>query len=841
MMKPRRLWIFVLVASAAAFGHAAVAADSDAYGNSVAVQREGKIVVAGYAAVGRGDQFALVRYNSDGSLDTSLNSSGKLTTAVGTGTCKGEGVALQGDGKIVVAGYSFNAGDQSCFTVLRYRTDGSLDTTFADSGKVTTSIGGKNDSAQSVTMQSDGKIVVAGNSFIDENNNDFAVVRYNTNGTLDTSFNETGKATADFGAHDHGHSVVVHSDGRIVVAGYTTNESKQQCALACFKANGSLDTSFNGTGKVTTNFGGDGNAEGQSVAVQTDGKIVVVGYATAGGVEKFALARYNADGTLDTSFGGSGRVMTAFGITGSIATGVALQKDGKIVVAGYAVKNSGTGYDFACARFNTDGKVDQSFGDGGKIMTSVGQGDGKANSLAVQDGKIIVAGSAYVGDDSEFVVVRYDTSGKLDMSFNAAGSVLTAVGSKPSEAEDTTPRVSMAVINDPDGYTNVRDYDGKVIAKVKDGERFIAAKPWNRSDDPKWNVRLKSGITGFMDKTRIHLLPDEPLMKLNHDARKKEWRKLESARNAKLGETASAAKGRGLNYYKVLTAASNGDKKALAQFFSLAEFMDGGAAEGYFPEASELFHVVGDKTFSNFVCGLPLADQVGVRGTLIAGLSEEEFANGADVDYLQRYFPETTKILFRGEIVDWTSPDGRYSIRKTFTDPLVLTKSKVSHAELIEKGTSQVLCDLTDADIGVGAGREGSVLWSPDSKRFAYVASDLSHAGNLFRTPPLPPQTQRTTVYQRSGKSFARVNLPLDQPPGKENDPEIKGAVMGHEFVSPVRWANDNTLILERHDYYEKLTPSSGSIHSFARLYEITVSFKDDGAANTSWKLRDDQ
>ena len=98
---------------------------------------------------------------------------------------------------------------------------------------------------------------------------------------------------------------------------------------------------------------------------------------------------------------------------------------------------------------------------------------------------------------------------------------------------------------------------------------------------------------------------------------------------------------------------------------------------------------MGDKTLSKFVRGLPLADQVGVRGTLIGGMSEEEFANGADVDYLQRYFPETTKLLFRGEIVDWTSPDGRYSIRKTFTDPLDLAESKVSHAELIEKATGQ--------------------------------------------------------------------------------------------------------------------------------------------------------
>jgi dipeptidyl aminopeptidase/acylaminoacyl peptidase len=250
--------------------------------------------------------------------------------------------------------------------------------------------------------------------------------------------------------------------------------------------------------------------------------------------------------------------------------------------------------------------------------------------------------------------------------------------------------------------------------------------------------------------------------------------------------------------------------------------------------------VVGDKTLAKFVRGLPLADQVGVRGTLIEGLSAEVFANGADVDYLQRYFPETTKILFRGEIIDWTSPDGRYSIRKTFTDPLDLTESKVSHAELIEKATGQTICDLSNADIGVGDAREGSVLWSPDSKRFAYMASDLSQARSLFSIPGPPPQRTQTTVYQSSGKSFTKIDLPLDQPPGKESDPEIRGAVMGHEFVSPVRWADANTLILERHDYYEKLTIPSGK-HSFVRLYEITVSFKNDGTANTSWKLRDDR
>src|SRR6185437_14390519 len=214
--------VWIGLATILALAHATMATDTSAFANSVAAQPDGKIVVAGYADIGGVDQFALVRYNSDGGLDTSFNSNGKVTTAVGTGTCKGEGVTLQEDGKIVVVGHSFNAEGQSCFAVIRYGADGSLDTSFGDSGKTTTAVA-KQSNADSVAMQSDGKIVVAGNAFIDRNNNDFGIVRYNANGTLDTTFNGTGKATADFGAHDIGHSVAVHGDGRIVVAGHTAN------------------------------------------------------------------------------------------------------------------------------------------------------------------------------------------------------------------------------------------------------------------------------------------------------------------------------------------------------------------------------------------------------------------------------------------------------------------------------------------------------------------------------------------------------------------------------------------------------------------------------------------
>jgi uncharacterized delta-60 repeat protein len=797
------------------------------YGKSLAVQTDGKIVVAGYAGVGRADQIALVRYNADGSLDKSFNGTGKIITAVGDGDCHGEGLALQSDGKIIVAGYSFNPSgkNRAEFTVLRYNGDGTLDTGFGKSGKVTTQIGGNSDSANSVALQSDGKIVVAGYTFA-PGNNDFAIARYNANGTLDAAFNGTGKATADFSKLDYGRGVAVQSDGKIVVAGDAAHGDGRTFAVARFNANGTPDLSFNKTGKVTTDFG-SGNAEARGVAVQSDGKIVVAGFASTDGTEKSALIRYNPDGTLDTSFGGTGKVLTLVGMSGSNATGIALQNDGKIVSAGYAINNSGRDRDFAIVRYNPNGSLDTSFNGSGKVTTAVNDDDGKCEAVALEkDGKIVAAGAALTVTTSDFAVVRFDADGKLDASFNGTGKVTTTVGSKAPEAENTAPRASMAIIDDPDGYTNVRDDNGKVIVRVKKGERFIAKRPYE--EQKQWTVYLKSGITGLMDRTRIRLLPDEPLMKFNYDASKKDWRKRRSAPDSHLGETASSAKGRGVNYYKVLTAASNGDKKALAQFFSLAEFMDGAAAEGYYPEAWELFHVVGDKTFAEFLRRQPLGDQVSARGTLIGrGSSEEMFANLAD--YLQRHFPETTKILFRGEIVDWISPDGRYAIRKTFSNPLDLTDSKVTHAEVIEKATGQALCDLSAEDIGTRSNREGTVLWSPDSKRFAYQSTDSTHI----------PQKAQTTVYQQSGKSFVKMNLPLNQPPGKESDPQISRAALGHEFITPTRWENPNTLTLEKHDYYEKLTPSSGEIHTFGHLYEIRVSFKDDGTASTSWKLQE--
>ena len=212
-----------------------------------------------------------------GDLDLTFGGTGKVTTTVGTNSsATGQGVAVQSDGKIVVAGSSQNSGFNDDFAVVRYNADGSLDTSFNGTGKVTTPIGTSDDFGYSVAMQSDGKIVVAG--YVALNGQDFGVVRYNTNGSLDTTFGGTGKVTTDFGGFDIGQSVAVQSDGKIVVAGSSGSTSGSNFALARYTANGILDTTFNSTGKVTTTVG-TGSATGSGLAYRVTGRSWLSGRA----------------------------------------------------------------------------------------------------------------------------------------------------------------------------------------------------------------------------------------------------------------------------------------------------------------------------------------------------------------------------------------------------------------------------------------------------------------------------------------------------------------------------------------------------------------------------------
>lgn len=248
-------------------------------------------------------------------------------------------MAVQSDNKIIVAGWSdsITSGPVGpVFALVRYNPNGSLDTTFNATGKVTTAIGVDDDEGYSMSLQSDGKIVVGGSSFIG-GRWVFALVRYNANGSLDTTFNGTGKVTTAIGSdHDYGRSVAIQSDGKIILAGSSRRpDSGLDFALVRYNTNGSLDTTFNAAGKVTTAFVG-GVGIYQSVAIQNNGKILLAGYMQNSGTPNtdFATARYNTDGSLDTFFGGTGKVTTDTGNNTDYGQAVAVQIDGNVLVAG---------------------------------------------------------------------------------------------------------------------------------------------------------------------------------------------------------------------------------------------------------------------------------------------------------------------------------------------------------------------------------------------------------------------------------------------------------------------------------------------------------------------------
>ncbi len=373
-----------------------------AWSNAVALQTDGKIVAAGenswswppiYA-------FALVRYNRDGSLDTGFGAGGMVINTF-SGNDRARSVALQADGKIVVAGTGYIGGTEN-LVLARYNSDGSLDAGFGADGKVAADFGG-DDSGNSVVVQKDGKIVAAGGSCSGYPACDFAMVRYNTDGSLDPNFGAGGKETTDFGGLDLASSVVLQADGKIVVLGTTSRNNSGDFALARYNSDGSLDMGFGTGGKVVTDFGGDDG--GRSAAVQKDGKIVAaVGRSSGLQGLLFSIVRYNSDGSLDSVFGSGGKVTTDFGgldYSGSIV----LQTGGKIVVAGTTSNPVPASY-FALARYNSDGSLDTGFGVGGKATTRF-VGSAHSSAAAVQaDNKIVVAGGS--GDYfSGFALARY--------------------------------------------------------------------------------------------------------------------------------------------------------------------------------------------------------------------------------------------------------------------------------------------------------------------------------------------------------------------------------------------------------------------------------------------------
>ena len=382
--------------------------------HAMAIQPDGKLVAAGFSVYGASAQgeFALVRYNPDGSLDHSFSTTGIVTTPIGTSEDWARALVIQPDGKLVAAGYT-SFGERTAFALVRYNPDGSLDHTFNAAGIVTTPIGVSRNRGRALVLQKDGKLVVAGQAATGSRTA-FALVRYNPDGSLDRTFNATGIVITPIGtSDDEATALAIQPDGKLVAAGFTTQTPQTLFALVRYNPDGSLDTTFNDTGKVTTEIALDDEAT--ALAVQADGKLVAAGYSSDGSQGRLALVRYQTDGSPDDGFGRNGIVTVAIGGTDDWARALAIQPDGKLVIAG----NTTTFIQstFALVRLNPDGTLDLSFNNAGVVMAQIASND-IATALVIQpDGKLVAGGYAMIDTVNHFALIRCNPDGSMDPTF----------------------------------------------------------------------------------------------------------------------------------------------------------------------------------------------------------------------------------------------------------------------------------------------------------------------------------------------------------------------------------------------------------------------------------------
>jgi uncharacterized delta-60 repeat protein len=403
---------------------------------AMAIDQQGNIVVAGTAKIGNDYDFAVLRYHPDGTPDTSFGNNGKRTIDVdGSGHDDGAyGVAIDSKGRIVLAGYA-NNGTEDDFAVVRLNANGSLDGTFNGTGIEVTAVAVPSpgsSAAYAVTVDASDRIVAAGYAKIG-NDDDFAVVRYNTDGSLDTTFGGSGKRTVDMdgaGFDDKVYGVAIDSQGRIVLAGQVNNGIDSDIGIARLTTTGALDGTFNnGTGKIITHVGNVSPSfdAAHGVAIDPQGNLVVAGTSKLGTDYDFTVLRFTAAGNPDGTFGNSGKRTIDVAGNGHDdgAYGVAIDWHGRIDLAGYA--SDGSTNSVAFARLLSDGSTDSTFGNAGKFVTSASStgGNNQAYGMAADAfGRVVAAGYAANATDSDFATLRL-TDNTVSFNDNTGGNQLT--------------------------------------------------------------------------------------------------------------------------------------------------------------------------------------------------------------------------------------------------------------------------------------------------------------------------------------------------------------------------------------------------------------------------------
>lgn len=376
-------------------------------GRAVISQPDGKIIVSVCGLFDSGTDCGLIRYDSNGTLDDSFGTGG-LITSNSIENFHIYDIALQSDGKIITAG-NYGIATNANIGVIRYNYDGSLDSDFGENGVASFDLGAF-EFGNSILIDINEKIIVAGYKQDINGNNHFLLVRYNNDGSLDTSFGSGGHAISDFEDEgmEYGIDVLQQPDGRILVAGSIITHSPDYTSdmtLVRYNNDGSLDTTFGEYGLVTTDISG-GIEFGGNIVLQPDNKIVFAGATGEGGNSDFMLVRYQSDGTLDPTFGTNGIVVTDIDNRENYALFIALRPDGKIVAGGMTGEENSTS-DFALAQYLADGSLDVNFGNNGIVITDLGKHETLEGMTIQPSGKIVASGNIRDENGSDILLVRY--------------------------------------------------------------------------------------------------------------------------------------------------------------------------------------------------------------------------------------------------------------------------------------------------------------------------------------------------------------------------------------------------------------------------------------------------
>lgn len=377
--------------------------DSEDYAHAVAVQADGKVLVAGSSATLQGTRIAVVRYQRDGSLDTSFGVGGKAVAAVGTREDVARAIAVQPDGRIVVAGLSYQRTADYDFTLVRFMPDGTPDTGFGDQGRVVTDFGGDSDRAFALLVMPDGRIVAGGQTNVQRGSTgvDFALARYLADGRLDTAFGSAGKVVAPVlpgSTSDMVRGMALQTvDGtpRLLAVG-----GEGDFTAARFTEAGVLDASFGSGGKVAGLFGVSIGAA-HAVTVLPTGEAVIAGHVG----HDFAAVQLTANGQLDPRFGpaADGRFRHAMSATNwDEATAVARQSDGRLLLGGWVYTGTGTAGDFGVLRLTAEGTLDASFGQGGAMShAAAGSKTDMGRAIVLQPDERIPSVRAIVAGEAQ--------------------------------------------------------------------------------------------------------------------------------------------------------------------------------------------------------------------------------------------------------------------------------------------------------------------------------------------------------------------------------------------------------------------------------------------------------